>query len=290
MEGDYLKLSQFPYNFHQSPYNSYPSPLGTTGFLTFGIRAVDLEIGEYGRQEILKMVNEVLEKVKALIESHKAVSKKVKALAESNKAMNEELSRLQEVLENMTEEKLQSLDSIDQESIIHEPIAVGVNAIDPMVFDIDQTHASTNGAAHVIKNVGVDLTIMHVGGNSIEFGLCYGSHILLISGCHKAKELIASFVGDSCGINDGFHSQDVHSFYKKLSSVLLKVKFNTTTLRYVPMSWAMINCFGAVRVINGQDALAYWVNGRFPLMKVSFQNNTLWVRCFQEEGNVRNMK
>ena len=256
------------------------------------------------------MVNEVLEKVKVLIESHKAISKKFKALAESNKTMNEELSRLQEVLENITEEEVQSLDSIDQEStihepvnvgveqehttdqesIIHEPIAVGVNAIDPMVFDIDQTHASTNGAAHVIKNVGVDLTIMHVGGNSIEFGLCYGSHILLISGCHKAKELIASFVGDSCGINDGFHSQDVHSFYKKLSSVLLKVKFNMTTLRYVPMSWAMINCFGAVRVINGQDALAYWVNSRFPLMKVSFQNNTLWVRCFQEEGNVRNMK
>ena len=167
---------------------------------------------------------------------------------------------------------------------------VGVNASDPMVFDVGQTHASTNGATHVIKNVSVDLTVMHVGGNSIEFGLCYEGHILLISGCHKAKELDASFLGDSCGINDGFHIQDDHNFYKKLSSILLKVKFNMTTLRYAPMSWAMINCFGAVCVINGQDAFAYWVSGQFPLMKVSFQNNTLWARCFQGEGNIRNMK
>ena len=45
------------------------------------------------------------------------------------------------------------------------------------------------------------------------------------------------------------------------SSILLKVKFNTTALGYAPMSWAVINCFGAIRVINGQDALVYWVNG-----------------------------
>ena len=79
---------------------------------------------------------------------------------------------------------------------------VGVNTSDQMVFDVGQTHASTNGAAHVIKNIGVDLIVMHVGGNSIEFGLCYGGHILLISGCHKAKELDAFFLGDNCGIND----------------------------------------------------------------------------------------
>ena len=190
------------------------------------------------------MVNEVSEKVKALTESHKVVSKKVKALAESNKAMNEKLSRLQQVLENMMEQGLQSLDSIDQESTIHEPVVVGmeqehivgVNTSDPMVFDVGQTHASTNGAAHVIKNEGVDLTVIHVGGNSTEFGLCYGGHILLISGCHKAKELDASFLGGSCGINDGFHRQDDHNFYKKLSSILLKVKFNTTALHYAPMS------------------------------------------------------
>ena len=254
------------------------------------------------------MVNEVSNKVKALTESHKAVSKKVKALAESNKAMNEELSRLQEVLENMMKEELQSIDSTDQESTIHEPIEVGwskntlfdqesiihelvavgmeqehivaVNTSDPMVFDIGQTHASTKGVAHVIKNVGVDLTVMHVGGNSIEFGLCYKGHILLFSDCHKAKELDASFLDDSCEINDGFHSRDDHNFYKKLSSILLKVKFNMIALCYAPRSWAVINCFGAIRVINDQDALVYWVSGRFFLMKVSF-HNTLWARCFR---------
>ncbi|KAK9986282.1 hypothetical protein SO802_031233 [Lithocarpus litseifolius] len=129
---------------------------------TLKTRAVDLETDEYDRQEILKMVNEVLEKIKALTESHKAISKKVKALAESKRAMNEELSRLQEILENITEDELQSLDSTDQESTIHELIVVGV-------------------------------------------------------------------------------------------------RFNTTTLRYAPISWAVINCFETIRVINGQDALAYWI-------------------------------
>ena len=47
---------------------------------------------------------------------------------------------------------------------------VGVNTSDQMVFDVGQTHASTNGAAHVIKNVGVDLIVMYIGGSSIEFG------------------------------------------------------------------------------------------------------------------------
>ena len=34
MKGDYLELSQFPYNSHPFPYNSHQSPLGTTRFLT----------------------------------------------------------------------------------------------------------------------------------------------------------------------------------------------------------------------------------------------------------------
>ena len=45
------------------------------------------------------------------------------------------------------------------------------------------------------------------------------------------------------------------------SSILSKVKFNTTGLGYAPMSWVVINCFGSVCVINGQDALVYWVSG-----------------------------
>ena len=36
-------------------------------------------------------------------------------------------------------------------------------------------------------------------------------------------------------------------------------------------------------------SLRYWSIGRSPLMNVSFYNN-LWARCFQGEGNVRNMK
>ena len=109
MEDDYLKSSQFPYNSHQFPSISIRNHQVPNNWYQ-SRRSWD---GEYDRQEILKMVNEVSEKIKDLTESHKAISKKVKVLAESNKVMNEELSRLQEVLENMMKEKLQSLDLTD---------------------------------------------------------------------------------------------------------------------------------------------------------------------------------
>ena len=32
--GSAIELSQYPYNSHKFPYNFYPSPLGTTKFLT----------------------------------------------------------------------------------------------------------------------------------------------------------------------------------------------------------------------------------------------------------------
>ena len=65
----------------------------------------------------------------------------------------------------------------------------------PMLIGVSQTHVSRNGSVHAIKNKDVDLPHTRVGGQ-----------ISLLSGCHKAKKLDASFLGDSCGINDGFHS------------------------------------------------------------------------------------
>ena len=123
MKGDYLELNcsqiknlelnQFPYNFHQFFDNSYPSPLGTTKFLTSGIRVIDLKMDECNRRELWKelwqMVNKVSEDVKALYESHNVVLEKVKALVESNMAMKEELSRMQEDFKNVTEEEIQFL-------------------------------------------------------------------------------------------------------------------------------------------------------------------------------------
>ena len=58
-----------------------------------------------------------------------------------------------------------------QESTMHEAVAVGMDTSDPMAFDYGQTHASTNGAAHVIKNEGLKLTATHTGGNAIKFEL-----------------------------------------------------------------------------------------------------------------------
>ena len=63
MEGDYLELSQFPYNSYQFPYNSHQSPLGITGFLTIGIKAVDLDTDECDRRELLKGLRQVVNKV-----------------------------------------------------------------------------------------------------------------------------------------------------------------------------------------------------------------------------------
>ena len=59
---------------------------------------------------------------------------------------------------------------------------------------------------------------------------------------------------------------------------------------YLLKLWVVTRCLELVGVFNVQDALEYWVSGWFYLMKVSLHNNTLWARCFQGEGNVRNMK
>ena len=58
---------------------------------------------------------------------------------------------------------------------------------------------------------------------------------------------------------------------------------------YLLKLWAVTRCLEIVGVFNVQDALEYWVSSRFSLMKVSFHHNTLWARCFQGEGNVRNL-
>ena len=103
MEGDYLELSQFPYNSHQSK------------FLTFGIRAIDLKMSKCDQRKLLKEIQQMLNKAS---EDVKDISKMVKALAESKKAMKEEISSLQRDLVNMTEEELQSLDSMELEEQI----------------------------------------------------------------------------------------------------------------------------------------------------------------------------
>ena len=110
MEGDYLKLSQFPYNSQQPPYNSCPSPLETFRFLTSDIRAINLKTSNCDQRKLLKEIQQVLNKA---LEDVKDISKMVRALAKSKKAMKEELPRLQVDLVNMTEEDLQFLDSME---------------------------------------------------------------------------------------------------------------------------------------------------------------------------------
>ena len=111
MEGDYLELSQIPYNPHLFLYNSHQSPLGTTGFLTSGIGAVDPEMSNCDQRKLLKKIQGILNKA---LEEAKGISKKMKAFAESNMAMKEELSRVQEDLENMSEEEFQLLEGTSE--------------------------------------------------------------------------------------------------------------------------------------------------------------------------------
>ena len=110
MEGDYLELSQFPYNLYSFPYNSHQSLLGTTGFLTNGIRAVDSKTSNCDQRKLLKELQEMLNKA---LEEAKDISKKMKALAESDMAMKEELPRVQENLENMSEEEFPLLGAME---------------------------------------------------------------------------------------------------------------------------------------------------------------------------------
>lgn len=58
----------------------------------------------------------------------------------------------------------------------------------------------------------------------------------------------------------------------------------TSFLDYATLFCAVFKCLEIFDKFDGQDALAYWISGRFPLMKVSLNNNTLWARCFQGKG------
>ena len=127
MDGEYLELSQFSHNPHPFPYNSLQSPLGTTEFLTSGIRAVDLEMSNCDQRKLLKEIQQMLNKA---LEEVNDISKKMKALAESNMAMKEELSKVQEDLENMTEEELQLLEGTSDKFQVVESIKTTIDSED----------------------------------------------------------------------------------------------------------------------------------------------------------------
>ena len=64
-----------------------------------------------------------------------------------------------------------------------------------MLIGVNQTHVSPNGSVYVIKKEEVDLPHINAEGQ-----------ISLLGGCYKAKELDASFLGDSYRVNAKFHS------------------------------------------------------------------------------------
>ena len=80
MEGDYFELSQFSYNPHSFPYNSHQSPLGTIGFLTNGVKAVDPKTSNCDQRKLLKKIQGMLNKA---LEEAKGISKKMKAFAKN---------------------------------------------------------------------------------------------------------------------------------------------------------------------------------------------------------------
>ena len=129
-----------------------------------------------------------------------------------------------------------------QESTMHDVVTIGVNTSDPMVFNYGQTHTSTEGAAHVIKNEAIKLTAPNIGGNAIEFEL-------------------DPFCGGCGGINDGFHNQANHNFYKDLGVSWdlkgcedIEIAFKKLSLSSILASWEcdQLDPFTALFAVCGQ--------------------------------------
>ena len=83
--------------------------------------------------------------------------------------------------------------------------------------------------------------------------------------------------------------QQINRVFEAVEETLKGQKTRLLNHKTLPILklWALISCYGNIRMIDGQDTLAYWVSGRFPLMKVSSLNNTSWARCFEGDGNIR---
>ena len=57
---------------------------------------------------------------------------------------------------------------------------------------------------------------------------------------------------------------------------------------YLLKLWIVTRCLEVVGVFNVQDALEYWVSGRFPLMKMSTIRTPCGKGVLKEGGNIRN--
>ena len=138
------------------------------------------------------MVNEVLEKVKAM--------------AESKKAMNEELSRLQEHLENMFEEELKSLDLMElkKEIKFQETVVVSLEEDNAFPCPVQSPRILCNQSYLVLDSLSVhsldmvypkvsksynelhtSLASCGVNGFKVDLGLGYGDKVFLVPSCHQ---------------------------------------------------------------------------------------------------------
>ena len=138
------------------------------------------------------MVNEVLEKVKAM--------------AESKKAMNEELSRLQEHLENMFEEELKSLDLMElkKEIKFQETVVISLEEDNAFPCPVQSPRILCNQSYLVLDSLSVhsldmvypkvsksynelhtSLASCGVNGFKVDLGLGYGDKVFLVPSCHQ---------------------------------------------------------------------------------------------------------
>nr|POF16034.1 hypothetical protein CFP56_45023 [Quercus suber] len=157
-----------------------------------------------------------------------------------------------------------------QESTVHEVVAVGVDTSGPMVFDYGQTHTSTNGAAHVIKNEGVKLTATNIGGNAIEF------------------ELDDSFLGGCGGINDEFHNLADYNFYKDLGVSWdlkgcedIEIALKKLSLSSILASWEynQLDPFVALFAVCGQSSLLHYLQ----FVDNRLRTHDSYSQCFKEK-------
>ena len=270
------------------------------------MRAIDLDTDKCDRRKLWKelqqMVNKVSEDVKTLYESHNAVLEKVKALPESNNAVNEEFSRLQEGLENITEEKLQSLDSMKLEEQIkfQEFTAVVANRDVDFCVKVDddihvhvalevQSKEPTKKVMMIFQEPILDAPMEASIQESMIQELVIQVSVIQES---KMQAPIILMVLES---NEVLRIQE-HSKVQRTNETLkieepLKVQEFKQSFKIYKEETSM--CIGLLvkeKCMNMviKMSLRYWSIGRSPLMKMLFHNNTLWARCFQGEGNVRN--
>ena len=225
-------------------------------------------------------------------------------MTESKKAMKEVLSILQKDLENMTEKELQSHDSMELEEQIKFQESTAVVAswdIDFCVKVDDDIHVHdaleiqskepTKKVMMIFPEPILDAPMKASIQESIIQELAIQVSMIQESKMQAPTILMVLESNEVLRIQEHSKVQRTNETLK-IEEPLKAQQFEQSLKIYEEESFMCTGPLVKEKCMNMviKMSLRYWSVGRSPLMNVSFHNNTLWARCFQGEGNVRNMK